>query len=251
MLRWGRALATLDHTIAQIIADRRAAAHPDDDLLGKLLCARDDDGAGTTDGQVRDEVMTLFLAGHETSALALSWALYLLARHPEAQERVAEEGLCLQDRSSISTSLEGLEFTKRVVQETLRLYPPVWSMAREAVQDTELGGHVVPRGTQVWICTWVVQHSPIWFRDPDAFRPERWGAETSELPKFAWFPFGGGPRVCIGQGFAMMEAALVLATVIAKYRVSLAPDARIEMSPWFTLRPKYGVRVQIESKGKP
>jgi cytochrome P450 len=241
-----RAIGRLDAVVYRIIGARRASGEDRGDLLSTLLAARDaDDGSRMSDRQVRDEVMTLLLAGHETTAVALSWALYLLAQHPPVDAALAGElRAVLGGRRPTAGDLPRLRYLDMVVTEALRLYPPAYAMGRQAVRATEVGGHAIARGMIVAIPTWVVHHDPRWFPDPEAFRPERWADDAAgRLPRYAYFPFGGGPRQCIGSAFALMEAGLVLATIRQRLRLELAPDQRITPTCYVTLRPEPGIRM--------
>jgi cytochrome P450 len=191
--------------------------------------------------------MTMFLAGHETTAVTLSWAWYLLAQHPEADARLASE---LRDvlggRAPTVADLPRLRHADMVIAESMRLYPPAYGLGRQAVKATEIGGHAVAPRDIVIAPTWVVQRDIRWFEAPEAFRPERWAGDLAQrLPRFAYFPFGGGPRQCIGNAFAQMEAVLVLATIAQRFRLSLEPDQRITPTPYVTLRPEPGIRMRL------
>ena len=217
------------------------------DLLSMLLRVQDDDGTTMTPEQLRDEVITLFLAGHETTALTLSWTFYLLSRHPDARAALeAEVDAALLGRSPGAADLFRLPFTEAVVSEALRLYPPAYVLGREAAEDTEIGGFPAPRGTTVFMSPWVVHRDPRYFEDPEAFRPQRWlDGLAKRLPRCAYLPFGGGPRLCIGQSFAMMEAVLLLATVCQRFRLTLEPDQPITPFASITLRPEGGVWMRL------
>ncbi len=244
-IRFRRAVADLDRIVFELIAERRRSGKDDGDLLSVLIAARDDEDASQmTDQQLRDEVMTLFLAGHETTALALSWTFALLAQHPESEARLAEElDEVLGDRPPEATDVPRLHYAERVLKESMRLYPPAWILARQALRHVEIGGYTIPAQAFVTMSQWVTHRDGRHFPEPERFLPERWEDDLEKrLPRFAYFPFGGGQRVCIGSGFAMMEAVLVLATIAQRYRFALAPGHRVEPDPSLSLRPKGGVR---------
>jgi cytochrome P450 len=247
-VRAWRAIRRLDRLVHRIIAERRASGEDRGDLLSMLLAARDaEDGSRMSEEQLRDEAMTMFLAGHETTAVTLSWAWYLLAQHPEADARLASE---LRDvlggRAPTVADLPRLRHADMVIAESMRLYPPAYGLGRQAVKATEIGGHAVAPRDIVIAPTWVVQRDIRWFEAPEAFRPERWAGDLAQrLPRFAYFPFGGGPRQCIGNAFAQMEAVLVLATIAQRFRLSLEPDQRITPTPYVTLRPEPGIRMRL------
>jgi cytochrome P450 len=250
-LRAKRATRQLDDVLYRIIRERRAENVDKGDLLSLLLHARDeDDGSGMTDKQLRDEAMTLFLAGHETTALVLSWAWYLMAQHPEAEARLwAELDAVLTGRTPTVDDWPRLKYTEWIALESMRLYPPAYVVGREALVDCNIGGYQVPRGTTMLLPAWVVQRDARFFDEPDRFKPERWGEERMKsLPKFTYFPFGGGPRVCIGQQFAMMELVLILATIAQRFRFRLQPGATVTPVPTFTLRPSPGIPGLIEPR---
>ena len=247
-LRSRRAIRRLDALVHRIIAERRASEENRGDLLSMLLQARDaDDGSRMTARQVRDEAMTMFLAGHETTAVALSWAWYLLARHPEAEARLADElREVLGDRPPAVADLPRLRYAGMVVAEAMRLYPPAYGLGRQADRATEIAGHAVAAGDILIAPTWVVHRDRRWFDEPEAFRPQRWAGDLAQrLPRFAYFPFGGGPRQCIGNSFAQMEAVLVLAVIAQRFRLSLIPGQRITPTPYITLRPAPGIRMLV------
>jgi cytochrome P450 len=243
--RW--AMRYLDETIRRIIRERRASKEDKGDLLSMLLLAADEegDGQGMTDEQARDEAMVLFLAGHDTTAAALAWVSYLLARHPEVQRRLAAEvRTVLGGREPTADDVARLPYTEAVLKETLRLYPPAWIwFAREAVEDVELGGFTIPRGGIVYVTPWVTQRDPRWFPEPARFNPDRFTpGHTAALPPCAYFPFGAGPRVCVGNAFAMTEMVLVMACLAQRFHLALAPDqGEPELSPLLALRPRGGV----------
>jgi cytochrome P450 len=238
----------VDKVILAIIEARRNQnGGGQDDLLSLLIRARDEDGSVMTDTQVRDEAMTLFLAGHETTALALTYSLYLLATHPECQARLAGElDRVLGGRTPVLGDLESLRYTDAVVLESMRLYPPAWALARQALTDVEIGGYQFRKGAAFVMSPWVVQRDPKNFDEPEVFKPERWDNDLSRrLPRFAYFPFGGGPRVCIGNRFAMMEATLVLAVAIQRFRFEVTPETALSLLPSVTLRPRQAVQLRL------
>lgn len=250
-LRVRRAVRTLDSILFGFIRQRRE--HPEryqGDLLSLLLQARDEgDGKGMSDQQVRDEAMTLFLAGHETTALTLSWTWYLLSQHPEAALKLQQEAdAVLQGRLPTADDWPKLKYAEMVTLESMRLYPPAYVFGREAIVDTTLGGYPLPRGTTVLMSQWVVQRDPRFFPEPDRFLPERWANDPKDRPRFSYFPFGGGPRTCIGNTFAMMEMALILATIAQRFEFTLAPGAVVTPSPTFTLRPSPGVPTTVRKR---
>ena len=250
-LRAKRAARQLDEVMFRIIRERRAENVDKGDLLSLLLRARDeDDGRGMTDTQVRDEALTLLLAGHETTALTLSWTWYLLAQHPEVEQKLfAELDQVLAGRAATVDDWPRLKFTEMIALESMRLYPPAYVIGREALVDCAIGGYAVPRGMTLMMPQWVVQRDSRFFDEPERFRPERWGEEKMKsLPKFAYFPFGGGPRVCIGQQFAMMEMVLILATIAQKFHFRMQPGASVTPLPTFTLRPTPGIPAVIEAQ---
>lgn len=250
-LRLKRAVARLDRIVYQMIEQRRASGKDHGDFLSILLHARDeDDGSRMTDQQLRDEAMTLFLAGHETTALALSWTMYLLAQHPDVTARLVQElDTVLGGRLPTAADVPRLRVTEQIVMEAMRLYPPAYGLARENLATCEIGGFHVPKGTTLYFLQWVVHRDPRFFDRPEAFLPERWTpAFQQRLPKYAYFPFGGGPRLCIGNSFAMMEAILILGTLFQQFRVELVPNQEIKIWPSITLRPKHGIKVVIRQR---
>jgi cytochrome P450 len=244
----------LDGVVYEIIARGRqklkqSAGGSSGDLLTIFLAAQDEDGSTTTDQQLRDEVVTLLLAGHETTALALSWTWYLLAEHPSVEEKLhAELDGLLDGRWPDASDLPNLPNTERVIRQAMRLYPPAWRIGRATSEQFEIADYVLPAGANIVLSQWVTHRDPRWFPDP-AFSPDRWEEKSAaQLPRIAYFPFGGGPRVCIGAGFAMMKATLLLASIAQRYQLRLVPDQRIEPLPSITLRPKNGIRVQIQER---
>lgn len=251
--RFDRGVRQLDALIARLIAERRAGSPDAGDLLSMLVWARGEAGEQMPDRQIRDEVMTLFLAGHETTALALTWTWVLLARHPAVRDRLLRElDEVLGGRAPTPDDLPKLRYTEHVVTESMRLYPPVWVIGREAVAPTTVGDFEVPKGTQIWISQHIVHRDPRYYADPEAFLPERWEDDLARrLPRYAYFPFGGGPRVCIGNAFAMMEATLLLAAIARRFTIALVPGQEITPEASVTLRPKHGVRVVLEERRAP
>ena len=252
-VRFEKAARRLDGIVLRIIEERRRSGEEDrGDLLSMLMLAEDESGERMTDRQLRDEVMTLFLAGHETTANALSWTFWLLALNVEAEVKLAEElERVLGGRVPTVADLSGLPYVERVVKEAMRLYPPAWVMGREAIGECEVGGYRMPAGTTALMSQWVVHRDPRYHDDPERFDPDRWTAEyEKELPRFAYFPFGGGPRQCIGAGFAMTEARLILAAVAQRFRMELATGQRVEPYPSVTLRPKEGIRMSLAKRSR-
>jgi cytochrome P450 len=250
-VRYRIAMRKLERVLFRIIAERRAGGEDRGDLLSMLLQAQDEeDGTGMTDRQLRDETMTLFLAGHETTANALTWAWYLLADHPEVEDRFHTEiDTVCPDRPPTFADLPRLTYTDQIVTETLRVYPTVWVLGREAVSPVEVGGRDVPLGTTMWMSQWVVHRDPRWYDQPDEFLPKRWSDGLMErLPRYAYFPFGGGPRICIGNRFAQMEAVLVLATLGRRFRLLRAQEGQVRPLPTMTLRPDGPMPMRVASR---
>jgi cytochrome P450 len=243
----------LNQIIYKYIERRRSEGLGDrHDLLSLLLHARDEagDGRGMTDEQLRDEVMTLFLAGQETTALALSWTWYLLAHHPDVEETlVAELHRELGDRPIAVDDVARLKYAEAVINESMRLHPPAYVLGREAIRDTTVGGHPVPKGWTVFMAQSVVHHDPRWWHEPENFRPERWlDGSTKDLPKFAFFPFGGGPRMCVGNIFAMMETIIGLAEVARRFHFERTETAPLEPVPSITVRPSRPLTVVLHER---
>lgn len=249
-LRIKREIAFIESILYRIISERRASGRDTGDLLSMLLHAQDEDGSRMTDKHLRDETITLFLAGHETTASSLSWTWWLLAQNPAVEAKLhAELDEVLGGRVPSMDDLAGLPYTANVITESMRLYPPAWGLARIAVEDHELGGYSVRKGMGVAMAQWVVHRDTRWYDEPEQFRPERWeGDFAKRIPRFAYFPFGGGPRQCIGNSFALMEATLILATIAQKYRLRLVPNHPVVPLASITLRPRYGVRVVLETR---
>jgi cytochrome P450 len=247
-----QAISELKAIINRIIRERRASPEPRGDLLDMLLQARDSEGRPMSDDQLRDEVMTLFLAGHETTAIALSWACFLLTQNPQIADKLVEElRTVLGGREPAPEDLPRLRYTDMVLKEAMRLYPAVWGIGRRAIADCEIGGYRVSAGTNVFIFQWLTQRDARFFPDPERFDPERWREDpvrSGKIPRFAYFPFGGGPRVCVGASFAMMEATLLLAMIVQRYQLELVPGHPVEILGSVTLRPKHGIRVTVHRR---
>ena len=247
--RWRaqRAIARLESLIFRIIHERRAGGLNNGDLLSMLLQARDENDQPMTDRELRDEVMTLFLAGHETTAVTLTWTWYLLATHPEVEAKLAAElQNVLGGRWPSVADLPQLCYTEKVIKESMRVYPPVWVITRMASQDIAIGGYPVPAGTSLALSQWVMHHDPRYFDRPDQFNPDRWTDDfTRQLPKFAYFPFGGGPRICLGAQLAALEAALLLAAIAQHFRLTLASPAPVKLWPALTLHPEHGISLKL------
>jgi cytochrome P450 len=228
--RFERAKARLDKLVYRVISERRASGEDKGDFLSMLMLAVEENES-MTDQQVRDEALTLFLAGHETTANLLTWTWYLLSQNPEWEDRVAAGEI------------------EPVIYEALRLYPPAWAIGRMALEDFEADGYTIPAQSIVLVSPYVMHRDALYFDQPERFRPERWTPEfRQQLPKFAFFPFGGGTRVCMGERFAWMEAQHVIGTIARKWRLRLAPDQRIDTLAQITLRPRYGMRMTVHAR---
>lgn len=234
-----QAIAVLDEITYGIIRERRASGDTGD-LISMMLGAGDMD-----DRQLRDEAITLLVAGHETTAVSLGWTLYLLSRHPEIAAKLrAEVDEVLGGRSATSDDVPKLRFTDWCVRESMRLYPPAWAIGREALEPIQIAGVPLKKGAQIWAAQWVVHRDPRWFPNPTAFKPDRW--DNASVPKHAYFPFGGGPRICIGNAFAMMEMVLLLATMSQRFTFESETDVAI--APSVTLRPKGGLPLRVRRR---
>jgi cytochrome P450 len=250
--RWRleRAARNLSRIIYAMIQERRARPQATGDLLGTLLGMQSSEEGPMDDRQLRDELITLLLAGHETTAIALSWTFYLLAQHPAVEANLARE-LCevLAGRLPEARDLPRLRYTEMVVKESMRLYPPAWGIGRETLEDFELDGYRLPAGTNIFLVQWITHRDPRFYEDPERFEPDRWRDDpirSGRLPRFAYFPFGGGPRVCVGASFAMAEATLLLAAIAQRFHLALVPGHPVEIFPSITLRPKHGIRVVVQ-----
>lgn len=245
-----RALATLDETVHAIIRGRRESGERPPDLLSALLAGHDEHGQPLGDRALRDEVITFFLAGHETTALALSWTWFMLATHPQIQAQLfAEVDAVLCGRTPTADDLARLPYTRMVLHEALRLYAPTWSGARDVRTRTELGGHAVEPGEVVMYLPYFTHRHPEFWDAPEQVRPERFTPEAMQTRhKGAYLPFSAGPRMCIGNHFSLMEGALILAMIAQRYRFSLSPRARVEPQFQITMRPKYGVLLRVDAR---
>jgi cytochrome P450 len=241
------AVKTLDRVVYRLIEERRKRGPGGEDLLGRMMFAEDDDGARMSDKQLRDEVITLFLAGHETTALTMTWTALLLSRHPSVEARlhgeIVHEMPDPDDDEAVGIGLPArLPYTLAVLRESMRVYPPAWIVGREATADVAFGENVVPAGSQVMACTYMMHHDARFFDAPESFRPSRWLDGLHErLPRGAYFPFGGGPRICIGNHFAMMEAAILLTEFARTWRFHVDADYVPELVPAITMRPRHGL----------
>ena len=241
MRRYRRVESDLNRVIAEMIAERRAAGATGGDLLSLLLRAREG-GAGMTDEQVRDEALTLFLAGHETTAIALTWSWWLLSLNPEAEARLhAELDGVLPDRVPSVGDLPSLPYTQAVISESIRFRPPAWAIGRTAIAGHRANGYAIDRGSIVVVSPWLLHHDPRWWPEPESFRPERWLDDDPERPRYAFIPFGGGPRVCIGEPFARLEASMLLASIARRWRFASSTDREPGLQAVITLRPRGGL----------
>lgn len=250
MRRMHTARRRLDAIMGRLIRECRAPSEPRGDFLSMLVELAEGGAGGMTGQQVRDEAMTIFVAGHETTANALTWTWYLLAQNPEAERALhAELDTVLAGRAPTFADLPRLRYTAMVFHEVIRLYPPVWIITRKTQQEFTLDGYHIPVGSYLHMSQFVVHRDPRWFPEPDRFLPLRWTPEgTAARPKYSYFPFGAGPRQCIGEGFAEMEAILIIATLAQRWRLRLASTDPVELSPLVTLRPKNSVHMKLERR---
>jgi enediyne biosynthesis protein E7 len=247
--RFLEARATLDNLVGGVIAERRRTGEDTGDLLSILLQARDEEtGDLISDDQARDEIKTLLIAGHETTATTLGWTFYLLSKHPEVADRVrAEIAEVLGERQPEAGDVPNLKYTTMVLYESLRLYPPLWIVSRMPIEDDEIGGYPAPAGTSIIICSYVTHRHPDFWDNPEGFEPERHTPERmKERHRYSYIPFGGGPRGCIGFPFVIMEMPLVLARIMQRFRLSLVPGQQVEPESAISLRQKQGARMLIE-----
>lgn len=246
------ARARLNTWLLDTIRQRRSEGTDHGDLLSMLVQAEDTEGqgGGMSDAQVRDEMVTLFVAGHETTAVAMSWTWYLLSQHPEIEAKLhAELAQVLGGRSPSVADVPRLTYTRMVFAEAMRVYPPAWILERRAVRDVQMRDHLIRAGSLVYTSPYLIHHDPRWYPDPERFDPERWLPEVvAERPKFAYVPFGAGSRMCIGEQFAWMEGVLMLATIAQRWRLRHDPTHVVEVEPLVTLRPKYGMRMRLEAR---
>jgi cytochrome P450 len=249
MRRYRRIERDLDRMIGELIAERRASGTAGDDLLSLLIRARED-GTGMTDAQIRDETLTLVLAGHETTANALAWTWWLLSDHPEVEARLhAELDEALGGRPPVAADLPRLSYAEAVLSESIRLRPPAWAIGRRAVRDVRIGPTEVAAGSIVVVSPWLLHHDARWWPEPETFRPERWApGAAAERPRSAFVPFGGGPRMCVGEPFARMEGVLLLATIARRWRFRLVPGRTVQTQAVVTLRPRNGLPMVPERR---
>ena len=248
--RLKKALATFDACMYALIQDRIRSGKQHGDLLDLLLAQTDPDTGEMVSPQVlRDDLMTILIAGHETTAMAIAWSCAMISKHPDIRDKLkAEVDTVLGDRRPVLADLKELRYTGMVVEEALRLYPPFWSISRKAEQDDMLGDYHIAAGSTLMLCPYVTHRNPVYWRDPERFDPERFSPEQSEgRPKYAYFPFGGGPRVCLGKAFALMEAKLYLAMMVQKFALDLVPGQRLGAEPMISLRPLEGLEMEIRS----
>jgi cytochrome P450 len=250
--RYFAAIGGVQRVVERFIADHRGAPEPKNTLLGMLIAARDEDGAAMSDQQLRDEAITLFLAGHETTAIALSWTLWLLSQNPRAEAKLAEEVAALRGVPPQVADLSRLRYADSAIKESMRLYPPAYLIGRESLEEDRIGDYRIPKGAVIYISAWSLHRNPRHFPEPERFLPERWHHDLEKrLPRFAYMPFGGGPRICIGERFALMEAVLILAALVQRFRFDHDGQAPPEPFPSVTLRPRGGVPMRLAARVKP
>lgn len=243
-------VAYINGMLMEIIEQRRAEESDQHDLLTMLMDARDEDGQPMSTEQLLDEIRTLYLAGHETTAATLTWAWLLLSQNPAVYAKLkAEVKQVLNGQPPTADDVQQLSYANAVIKESLRCYPVAWITRRVALEDVEIGGYRLPKGTPVYLSPWILHHDARWYDAPDTFMPERWLKDKAEQPRReAYIPFGGGPRICIGNGFAMMEAVLILATLLQSYHVAVQPGASAEVELAGTLRPKHGLQATLSER---
>lgn len=249
--RFREAMRVIDNAVYGMIAERRESGNKRNDLLQMLIDARDEEtGEGMSDKQMHDEVLTIFLAGHETTAALLGWTFYLVGQHPEVEERLqAEVDGTLNGGHPTMEQLGTMQYTGQVLHESLRMYPPAWMFARTPVEDDVIGGYHVPAGSMIMLSPYVTHRLPQVWQEPDRFDPERFapGADPNR-PRYAFFPFGGGPRLCIGNNFALMEAPAILSMIMHNFKVRLAEGYTVKTLPSATLRPRPGLFVHLHPR---
>jgi cytochrome P450 len=252
MRRFKQARARLDRIMYRMIDERRRSGQDRGDLLSMLLLADDEEGAsgGMSDTQVRDEALTIFLAGHETTANALTWTWYLLSQNPEAEARFHEElQTVLGTRAPTPEDFPRLRYTEMILAESMRLFPPAWAIGRRSIESCSIGGFNIPPRSLILMSQYVMQRDARYFPEPERFDPNRWLPENRDArPQFSYFPFGGGPRRCIGEGFAWLEGVLLLATLGQKWHMRLLPNHPVALRPVITLRPKHGMRMIVTKR---
>lgn len=246
-IHYRQAINKMDESIYRIITERIEGEEKPDDLLSIFLQICDEDGNRMSHQQIRDEINTLIFAGHETTANTLSWTIMLLAQNPDVENKLlAEINSVLNGNFPTVENIPQLTYTENVIKESMRLYPPVPIMARESIRDYDLGDYRIPAKSSIMFAQWLMHRHPKYFENPEQFIPERWeNSLEKQLPPCVYFPFGNGPRICIGKGFAMMEAVLLLASIIQNFKFSLVKNHPIVLQPSITLRPKYGIKVQV------
>ncbi|MGH2360382.1 MAG: cytochrome P450, partial [bacterium] len=240
-----------DKIVYGLIDARRQETDHAPDLLSMLMQARDEEtGEGLSDRNLRDEMVTLLAAGHETTANALTWMWYLLSKHPDVERRLHTElASVLGGRTPSLQDLPRLKYTTMVIKEAMRLYPPIWVMQRKVVNDDEIGNYTIPAGSEVTISPYVMHRHPAFWENPEAFDPDRFSDERSVgRPRYVYLPFGGGPRLCVGHHFAMIEAQLITAMVAQAYHLDLVPGHPVEPRPWISLRPRQGLLMTLRQK---
>ena len=239
-----------DFAIMDVIRERKKNPQQAQDLLSDLINIKYEDGSPISDKQVRDEIITLIAAGHETTAISLSWTLYLLAQHREVKEKIfAEVDRVLAGRLPTADDMQNLTYTMGVVKESMRFYPPAWGLGREVTEDIEIDGYKIPKNSQVFVLMYFLHRDPRFYEKPQQFCPERWTPEfEKKLHRYAYLPFGGGPRLCIGNHFAMMETTLLLAHMVQQYDFELVKSHPVAMHPSVTLRPKHGIRLVVNKR---
>ena len=250
--RFNKSKAKLDSIIYRIVEERRKSGEDAGDLLSMLIFATDTegDGKGMTDEQLRDEAMTIFLAGHETTANALTWTFYLLSQNEEVEKKLHEEldGVLPDGKLPTMEDVPKLKYTEKVFAESMRLYPPAWALGRLVIKDVEIGGYHIPKDSLVLMSQYVIHRDPRYYEDPERFNPERWTTDPKDTKQFTYFPFGGGARRCIGDQFAWMEGILLLAVIARKWKLRHVPEHKVETQPLFTLRPKYGMKMIVNKR---